>query len=251
MTAPATQAPATTVQATAKRGRPDPWKTMFFVVAICALLGGIAWALLGSSFFVVRSVQVSVSGPVSRAKVLAAAGLRLGTPLIRVDTAAIERRIDRVTQVQSARVSRSWPDTVLISTVPRTPMFAVRAGHGYDVMDSYGVVLGRDSRRPAGLVLLKPPPGPVKTLRGKPAVLTAGTVLRTLPGWLRHRVVGAKAVTAERVILLLRRHITVVWGGANAGPAKAEELFVLLRTKATYYDVSDPRSAMTGWPARG
>ena len=251
MTAPTAQAPATTIPVPSKRGRPDPWKTMFFVVAICALLGGIAWALLGSSFFVVRSVQVSVSGSVSKAKVLAAAGLKLGTPLIRVDTAAIERRIDRVTQVQSARVSRSWPDSVLISTVPRTPTFAVRTGHGYEVVDSYGVILGRGRRQAAGLVLLKPPPGSAKTLRGKTAVLTAGTVLRELPGWLHHRVVAAKAVSAERVVLLLRDHITVVWGGANAASAKAEEVAVLLRTKATYYDVSDPQSAMTGWPAGG
>jgi len=76
-------------------------------------------------------------------------------------------------------------------------------------------------------------------------------VLRELPGWLHHRVVAAKAVSAERVVLLLRDHITVVWGGANAASAKAEEVAVLLRTKATYYDVSDPQSAMTGWPAGG
>ncbi len=224
---------------------------MFFVVAICALVAGIAWALLGSSFFVVRSVHVSVSGAVSRAKVLAAAGIKPGTPLIRVDPAVIARRVEQVTQVQSAKVSRSWPDSVLISTVPRTPTFALRTRHGFDVLDSYGVVLRKELSRPTGLVLLKSPHVAAKSLRNNAAVLAAGTVVRELPDWLRHRVTMVKAVRRTRVILLLRDHITVVWGGANRVSAKAQEISVLLRTKATYYDVSDPQSAMTGWPASG
>jgi cell division protein FtsQ len=237
-----------TTAATQRRpGRHDPWKTAFFVVAVAALAAGVAWALLGSSLFVVRSVRV-IGGHVPRAEVLKAAGIKPGTPLIRVDTSAIARRVAGITQVQSARVRRSWPDAIVIWTVARTAVFAVRAGHDYDVIDSYGVVLGHTLRPRAGLVLLKSPSGSPATLRGNAAVLAAGTVVRNLPPWLRHRVTAVTAPASSRVILLLRDGITVVWGTAGRIKAKADEVSVLLRTGATYYDVSDPQSAMTGWP---
>ncbi len=231
-----------------RRGRHDPWKAAFFGVAAIALVAGVLWALLGSSLFVVRSVQVSGSAA-SKARVLAAAKIILGTPLIRLDTAAIARRVSRIRQVQSARVRRSWPDSVVITTVPRTPTFLVRTRRHFTIADSYGVILGRADSRRAGLVLLeKSADQPATALRKSAAVLAAGAVVRELPGWLRHRVAAVRAAAQARVILKLRHGITVVWGSAAREGAKAEELGVLLRTRATYYDVSDPESAMTGRP---
>jgi cell division protein FtsQ len=236
-------------EAGARSSRRDPWRAAFFVVAVVALIGGVAWALLGSSLFVVRSVQVLGAGQVPRDKVLAAAAIRIGTPLVRVDTSAVARRVAEITQVQSVRVRTSWPDAVVIMTVPRTAVFAVRAGRRYDVMDSYGVILGRTVRPRAGLVLLKSPPAPAAALRGNAAVFAAGTVIRHLPAWLRHRVRAVRAASAARVILILRGGVTVIWGGTGRGAAKAEEVALLLRTRTTYVDVSDPQSAVTGGPA--
>jgi len=235
----------------ARRHRPDPWKTSFFVAAVVALAGGVAWALLGSSFFVVRSVQVSGAGSIPRHEVLAAARIRIGTPLIRVDGAAIARRVDKITQVQSASVRRSWPNSIVIAVVPRKPTFLVRAGRGYDVIDSYGVVLGRSPELRAGLVLLAAPGGSATGLRGNAGVRAAGAVVRRLPGWLRLRLAEVRLRQGSRVVLLLRPGITIVWGTAARSTAKAAEVAVLLRTKATYYDVSDPGSAVTGQPAGG
>lgn len=234
-----------------RRRRPDPWKTSFFVVAVAALAGGVAWALLGSSFFVVRSVRVSGAGTIPRHEVIRAAHVTIGTPLIRVDAGAVARRVDTITRVQSASVRRSWPDSIVIEVVPRTPTFLVRAGHGYEVIDTYGVVLGRVPGPRGDLVLLKGPAGSAAALRGNHAVLTAGAVVRHLPGWLRHRLAEVRVRQGPRVILVLRPRITVVWGDATRAAAKAAEVAVLLRTKATYYDVSDPGSAITGWPAGG
>jgi cell division protein FtsQ len=227
-----------------KRGRSDPWKTAFFVLAVVALLAGVAWALLGSSFFVVRSVRVAASAHVSRDQVLTASGIAIGTPLVRIDTGEIARRVEKLTWVLSASVHRSWPDGVVISTVSRTPVFEARAGRGYDELDSHGVILRKLARPAPGLILLKSPPEPVSRLRGNAALLAAGTVVKELPPWLRHRVRAAEAAGAARVILILRPGLTVIWGGTGRTAAKAEELTVLLRTKATYYDaVSDDRLA--------
>lgn len=238
-------APVSTA-ASGRRRRPDPWKTWFFVVAAGALVGGVGWALLGSSFFVVRSVQVTGSGAISRGRVIAAARVPVGTPLIRVDTAAAARRIERITQVQSATVRRSWPDSLMINVVPRRPTFGVRDGRGYAVIDSYGVVLGRTRRLSHGLVRLEAPSVRASALRGDAAVASAGAVVRRLPGWLRRRLSVVRASGEARIVLILRAGITVVWGSAGRTAAKAEEVAVLLRTKATYLDVSDPGSAITG-----
>jgi cell division protein FtsQ len=119
------------------------------------------------------------------------------------------------------------------------------------VIDSYGVVLGSATRPRAGLVPLILPRGPATALRGNRAVLAAGAVVRKLPGWLRHRLSDVAARAATRVVLALRPGITVIWGGANRAAAKAAEVAVLLHTRATYLDVSDPGSAVTGLPAGG
>jgi hypothetical protein len=100
-------------------------------------------------------------------------------------------------------------------------------------------------------VLLKAPGGSVTALRENGAVLTAGAVVRRLPGWLRHLVAEVRVRQPSRVTLILRPRITVVWGDATRTAAKAAEIAVLLRTKATYYDVSDPGSAVTGQPVGG
>ena len=232
-----------------RRRTPDPWRAAFFGLAVAALAGGVAWALLGSSFLVVRSVVVT--GPAaSRADVLAAAGVRTGTPLIRVDTSAVTRRVERIRQVQSAQVTLSWPDTVLISITPRSPVFFVPAMHGYQVADSYGVVLHRTTVRPARLIALTQPGGITQPMRRDPAVLAAGAVVRTLPAWLRALVTSVRADGPADVALVLQGRIEVRWGSPGHAAAKASETAILLRTGARYYNVSDPAVAVTGRAAQ-
>jgi len=231
-----------------RKRRHDPWRTAFFVGVVVALVAGVAWALLGSNFFVVRSVKVTGTARVASSRVVKASGIKLGTPLVRIDTGTAARRVERLTWVQSAKVRTSWPDKVIITTVGRTPVFAVRSGRGYDVIDRYGVVLRHIARIRPELIWLKKVPEPAAGLRGSALVYAAGTVVRELPGWLRQRIASLRAPASDRVILVLRHGITVVWGGTARARQKAGELAVLLRTKATYYDVSDPQSAQTGWP---
>jgi cell division protein FtsQ len=228
----------------AGRRRHDPWKAAFFGLAVAALIAGIAWALLGSSLLVVRSVRVSGARQVPRAAVIAAAGIRIGTPLIRVDTGAVARRVEQLTDVQSARVVRSWPDTVVILITGRTAVLAFPAGHGYDLVDRYGVVLGWRQKRPPGMPVLQSALA-VAALRGNPAVFAAGTVVRGLPASLRRLVTAVEATGPWAVTLLLRGGRTVLWGGAGHAVAKASELVILLRTRARYYDVSDPGTVVT------
>jgi cell division protein FtsQ len=130
-------------------------RAAFFGLAVVAIVAAVAWALLGSRFLIVRSVRVTGTGPlVSKARVLAAAQIPAGLPLIRVNPSAVAQRIERIQQVQAALVSRDWPDTIVISVKPRTPVFAVSLRHGYALVDAFGVEVRRSARRLPGFPLL-------------------------------------------------------------------------------------------------
>jgi cell division protein FtsQ len=250
---PATGVPATDVPvagAPAPAGRPgksgrrprDPWRTAFFGVLALAILAGAAWALLGSSLLVVKHEDVSGNRLVSSSEVLAAAGVRPGTPLASVNTAAVARRIEQIAQVLTATVSRSWPNTVVIVVHERTPALAVASGGRFALIDGFGVTVRWSRYRPASMPLLRQPPA---RLRGNAGIKAAVAVIERLPPRLHKLVLSVSAPSPYAVTLALRGGITVAWGSAQQGTLKAAELAVLLRTSARYLDVSDPHLAVT------
>ena len=229
-----------------------PWRAVFFALAAVAIVAGVAWALLESRFFVVRSVQVTGTHLVTGAEVRSAAAVPLGLPLIRLNSATITRRVEQIRQVESAQVSRDWPDGVTITVVERTPVLAVASGPGFQLIDKYGVVVESSPRRPPALPSLElsavPGSGPVSVpgLRGSPAVYAAAVVLHELPRYLARSVVSVQAPSATEVTLRLARGTTIVWGGTDRAAQKSRELAVLMRTHARTYNVSAPGTAVTG-----
>jgi cell division protein FtsQ len=231
---------------TAAGGKGDRWKTAFFGLIAVAIVAGAGWALLGSSLLVVRSVQAAGTALVPRSEILRAAGIGIGTPLIRVNTSQVARRVEQIAQIQSARVTRQWPDRVTIVVRDRTPALAVAASGRYALVDQSGVVVLWVAQRPPGMPLLADPPaGSTARLRGDAAIRAAVTVLRQLPASLRHRIRAVRAPAADAVTLELRGRIVVLWGGTDRPAAKAAELAALMRRHVTHYDVSDPDTAVT------
>jgi cell division protein FtsQ len=222
---------------------------VFFGLAAVAIVAGVAWALLGSRLLVVRSVQVTGTGPqVSRAQVLAAARVPAGLPLIRLNTAAVAQRVGGIRQVQSAQVSRNWPSTVGISVRLRTPVFAVAARGGYALVDAYGVDVRDSARRPPRLPLLQLTAGTggaagLSSLR--PVARAGAAVLRELPPGIARRVDVVSAPTPWEVSLQLANGAVIVWGDTSRSAEKARELALLMRTHARRYDVSAPGTAVT------
>jgi cell division protein FtsQ len=219
------------------------------------IAGVMAWALLGSSLLVVRSVRVAGNGKaVSTGQVVAAARVTLGQPLIRVDTGAIARRVEQLRQVQSAQVSKNWPTTLVITVLLRKPAFALPLGgvtgpepaeHGsYALLDRFGVTIGDVTRKPPGLpVLTVNITG--RSLRGSPAVRAAAAVLGELPPRITKQVRGVTTGGPNDVSVQLANGSVVVWGGAERGRTKAKELQILMRRHARVYDVSGVGTAMT------
>ena len=235
--------------AAGSRRRP-PGKALLFAVAGVTIVAVLAWALLGSRLLVVRSVQVVGAGRgVSAARVLAAAHVPRGTPLIRLDTGAIARQVERLNQVQSAEVSKDWPSTVVITVRPRIPVFALRVAGGYALVDRFGVSVRDVARRPPGYPMLSVPylsaAGAGTSLRGSPAVQAAAAVLAELPPRIARQVRVVSATFAADVSVTLANGAVVVWGNTGRAKVKAKELTVLMHRHARTYDVSGTGTAVT------
>lgn len=216
-------------------------------------MAGVGWALLGNRLLVVRSVTVTGTHLVSSARVLAAADVPPGTPLLRVDTGAVARRVEAIPQVASARVSANWPDHLVIAVTERVPVLAVKmAGGGYDLVDPTGVPVRWAKNRPVTMPqLLTALPG--SALAGAPSVSAAAAVLAELQPWLASQVAqvsvteatGSGDVSGQQVILHLKSGKTVLWGGPGRAGQKNRELAILLPGKAHYVDVSAPGTVVT------
>jgi cell division protein FtsQ len=221
----------------------NPWRAAFFTTLTLAIAGLAVWVVFGSKLLVVRHVVVVGNRQVTAAQVRSAAEVRQGQPLATVDTSAIAGRVDQIAAVLSAHVTRSWPDTIVISVTERTPALAVAAdGGGFLLIDEHGVTVRWAARKPAGMPVLTAPPA---VLRGSPAVRAAVVVLAQLPRTVRDRLLAVTAPTASTVTLQLTGGITVVWGGPGHASRKAAELAMLLPTHAHFYDVSDPDTVVT------
>ncbi|MDQ3989464.1 MAG: FtsQ-type POTRA domain-containing protein, partial [Actinomycetota bacterium] len=87
------------------------------LVALLALVtvGAAAWALLASSLLAVDEVRVTGTVGLTAEEVLLAAAIRPETPLLRLDTAAVERRVQGLRRVAAAEVSRSLTGTVEVT----------------------------------------------------------------------------------------------------------------------------------------
>lgn len=211
-----------------------------------ALLGLVAWLLLGSPLLALdpEQVQVTGEGTVVHEEDVAEVVARLaGTPLPRLDTIGLRQAVLDVPGVREARVTRAWPRGLAISLVVREPVAAVPDGEGVQLLDVEGVAVGRASKAPKGLPLVDVPVGEARTLQ---SVLG---VLEKLPEDLARDVRSVSARTPDTVRMVLRDGARVEWGSADQTELKAAVLQTLRTAKpsreARWFDVSAPTLPVT------
>jgi cell division protein FtsQ len=210
------------------------------VLGSLVVLGVSAWVLLGSSLLGVADVQVQGTHRVGRAEVVDAAAVTRGTPLARVDTAAVAARVGRLAAVGSVEVRRNWPRALTVLVHERVPAAVRERGEGFVLVDRTGVAFGAVSSRPKRLPLVSAP-----VSAGAPALRAALDALDDVPPSVRGQVRAVLAASAEEVTLQLTRGRTVVWGDPGLGKRKGLVLAVLLTRKANVYDVSVPDAPTT------
>lgn len=219
--------------------RPARWG---YAVAVLLVLALVAWLVGFSSVLGVRTVDVAGEHSLTADQVRAAAGIRPGTPLSRLDLAAVSRRLHAVAPIRTVSVSRSYPATVTIRITERVavgyrPVDPAGSGGPVLLVDRDDVAFRTLRTVPAHLPrLLVPADGPAADA----AALVAGA----LPAKILAKLVSVSAPSEESVTLSLRDGRSVLWGGTDRSPDKARLLAVLLGQPGRYFDLSDP-SAVT------
>jgi cell division protein FtsQ len=210
-------------------------------LAVLTVVGGLGWVLLGSSLFDARSVQVVGTNELPADLVRTVAAVPLGTPMLRLDTKAIERRVAAVRRVASVQVHRSMDGTVQVAVIERTPVAVVHRGSGVQLIDATGTDFATVPTMPPGLPELQVP-----TVGPRDATTAAAlTVLTAMPSWLRIQVRSIAATSPADVELRLDNGRAgtareVRWGDAGEVERKAAVLGPLLTQPGRIYDVSSP-----------
>lgn len=216
--------------------RAAPVLTVAAVVGVVGVLAAVVWF---TPAVAVDEVRVTGASLVSGDAVRAAAAVKVGRSLARVDVHEVHRRVAALPPVGRVEVSRKLPGTVVIKVTERTPVAVVeQAGTnpGLYLIDASGVVYAKAEARPAGLALVRIP----NPSKADPTTRAALAVLRELPPELLTPMAVLAADAPARIRLELSDGRTIIWGDATDNAEKVRVTLVLITKPGKTIDVSAP-----------
>ncbi|GAB2756792.1 FtsQ-type POTRA domain-containing protein [Salinifilum aidingensis] len=206
------------------------WVVVGALATVTALvLVGYLTPVLG-----VREIRVTGTRALSEQRVLAASGVRTGTPMPRVDVSGAQQQVARLSRVAGAEVSRQWPSTVDIRVRERRAAAYQKRGGAVDLVDLEGVRFAREDRPPPGLPELRLP----AAREGKTRAVMG--VLRSLPQDLRGEVRRIVLRSPGDLRMRFADGREVQWGAPRDSARKAQVLVPLLTQPGRVYDVATP-----------
>jgi cell division protein FtsQ len=222
--------------ATPARGRWSNRRLTVVAAAVVATAALLVWGVAFSPLFAVRHVRVMGASGAAEDQVRTAAHVPDGTPLLRLDTAAITARVEQVPVVASAHVDTSFPSTVTVTVSLRAAVGYLHVDGGYRLMDRTGAQFQTTTAAPRGLPELALPTG----VLAREAGAAVATVAAALPATLRARVASIQAFDPSAITVLLRDDRVIHWGSAERSGDKAAVLAALLTRPGRVFDVSNP-----------
>ncbi|QKW05992.1 FtsQ-type POTRA domain-containing protein [Streptomyces sp. NA04227] len=227
-------------------------RLLLLVLVVLLLLTGFAiWALYGSSWLRAEKSSVRGTRVLTPAQVREAADLPIGSPLISVDTDAVEARLrKKLPRIDLVDVSRSWPHTISVELTERKAVLLVRKDGRYTEVDAEGVRFAELDRAPEGIPVLELATADSPSLRRFPVsrlVREAVRVAGRLPDPVARETRLLKASSYDDFSLELSGGRSVEWGSSEKSAAKARTLTALLKAapKARHFDVSVPTAPAT------
>jgi cell division protein FtsQ len=211
-------------------------KLILGTIAVVLIGAAATWLVAFSSVFGVRSVDVRGVHVVTADQVRSAAKIANGTPLVRLDTDGIRSRVEALPEVASAKVTTSFPSTVIITISERIAIGVVKGSGGYLLVDRTGEQFRKVTSRPANLPLFVVPQGAAARQTGSAVATVAGA----LSARLRGRIDSIQAISPQAITLLFTNGRVVRWGGADRSATKARILPTLLHRPGTQIDVTNP-----------
>lgn len=217
--------------------REHPRRRRRIIVGTLVALMAVWWLGWHSPVTQVKHVVVHAPRGISEASIRLASGITTADHVPAVDAQAVRLALmTAIPAIADVEVGRTLPATLSLTVTAREPFAAVRAGRGFYVMDSGGVVFDKV----AGAKDL-----PVITAASDVGRDASREVLLSMPASLRKDVRQVGAGTSDDVTLELRDGATVRWGSAEDAELKAGVLAGLVSVKATRYDVSAPLQPTT------
>lgn len=224
---------------------------MLIILLSAVVLSGAAtiWLLYGSPWLRVEKVSVSGVRVLTDQQVRDVADVSIGSPLISVDTDAVEARLRRkLPRIDAVDVVRSWPHGIGLKVTERTPVLILKnTGNGgkYVEVDAKGVRFATVSAAPKGVPALELAVSRSAVLRRFPVdrlVREAVGVAGDVPAAVRRDTRVVKVRSYDSISLELSGGRTVEWGSGEKGRAKARTLTALMKAApgARHFDVSAP-----------
>lgn len=208
-----------------------------FLLSALALV--VRVVLYDSRLLDVQGVQVEGISTLPETDIVGAAAVPIGAPLASIDLGGVAARVAQVPAVASAVVTRSWPHTVTVTVVERTPVASATTPAGVALVDAGGLVYPGT-----------PPPGLPRLVFGAvgpddPSTRSALAALATLPPPIRSQVLTVDATVAGsdvpgQVTFGLTGNRQVVWGTGDRAAEKAAVLVPLLTQPGRVFDVTSP-----------
>ncbi|OQQ15820.1 cell division protein FtsQ [Streptomyces sp. M41(2017)] len=223
-----------------------PHRLIILILALVLAGAATLWVLYGSPWLRLERVSASGTKVLTPGQVRNAADLPVGSPLISVDTGAIETRLRRkLPRIDSVDVVRSWPHGISLNVIERTPVLLIEKGPNFIEVDDEGVRFATVSDAPKNVPSLELAVSRPESLRRFPAdrlVRAAVRIAGDIPPPVARDTRAVKVRSYDSVSLELKDGRTVEWGSGEKGPAKARTLTALMKAapKARHFDVSAP-----------
>ncbi len=226
----------------AQEVRRRPRRLWGYAAVAVLVAAALVWVVAFSPLLAVRTVEV-VGVPASEvAPIRELAQVPAGTPLARVDTAAVADRVTQRATVADVSIERSWPGTLVIHASPRTPFLVVKNPQGQlQVVDETGVAYAVVRKAPKDVPVVT---AASDAALSRDALRAAVSVVRVLPASMQDQV-SAVTVSSANLVTLKVAKTTVVWGGVDAPERKLEIVQALLPGKHKVIDVSAPATPVT------
>ncbi len=217
------------------RGAVRGLRVALVTVLAVLIVVGVGLILYFTPVMSARSVEVVGIDAVPRAEVLDAASVRLGTPLLQIDTGRIADRVAAIRRVASVRVQRQYPSALRIAVTERIPVVVQDFPDGPHLFDRDGVDFAT-----------APPPQLLPYLEvdnpspADPATRAALQVMTALRPEVAGQVSRVAAPSVDSITLTLTDGRVVIWGNTDRTAEKAQKLAALLTQSGRTYDVSSP-----------
>lgn len=167
------------------------------------VVSGALWNVTADAGFELKQVYLSGREHADGSVVKAALNVHPGEPILSLDLAAMQARLEKIPEVKTARLARTLPGDLHVALSERQPVALWQRGGSHVLVDADGVVLSREKYpNVKGLPIIVGEDAPKH-------VQEFAALLEQVPS-LGQEVVAAVRVGERRWNVQLKRDITVM-----------------------------------------